>query len=172
MGAGLFLTRKGDVTWWSHGGSVDGFESLLAGSVDSRFAVIVMTNGPGGGSFAMELAAHLGEQHGPAAVFVNHLTGEGIRAAIRMATFNEQAVGSYLLPSGLRIDMSLSAPDRHGGRTLLLALPSQPTIEPAWPFTDGHWRIPGLEAVVVYEHPDRLRLLHAGREVVATRVTT
>lgn len=169
MGAGLFLTKGDSVTWWSHSGSVDGFECLLAGDRSTRFAIAVMTNGPGGGSIATQVAARIGDEGGPAAVSVDHLTGEGILNAIMVTRFNLGSVGTFVLPSGLEVELSATAPDHWGSQQIQITLPGQPTVELAWPFARGHWRIPGLEAVVVYEPPDRLRLLHAGREVIGRR---
>lgn len=169
MGAGLFLTSSGDLTWWSHGGSVDGFESVLAGHEVSGFAVAVMTNGPSGASVAMEAMALVGAQHGPGPVVVDHRTGEGIRTAIRMNQLHLEALGTYELPSGLAVELTPSPPDRWGMQSTCVTLPGQPTVELCWPFAPGRWRIPGLEAVVVYEPPDRLRILHSGQEVVAER---
>ena len=169
MGAGLFLTTSGDLTWWSHGGSVDGFESVLAGHAASGFAVAVMTNGPAGASVAMSAMALVGEQHGPGPVVVDHLTGAGIISAIRTNALHLEAVGTYVLPSGLPVELSPSPPDRWGMQRTRLTLPGQPAVELCWPFAPGRWRIPGLEAVVVYEPPDRLRILHGGRDIVAER---
>lgn len=169
MGAGLFLTPFDELTWWSHGGSVDGFESVLAGHAASGFAVAVMTNGPSGASVAMAAMALVGAQHGPGPVVVDHLTGGGILTAIRMNQLHLEAVGSYELPSGLPVELTPSPPDRWGMQRTRITLPGQPAVELCWPFAPGRWRIPGLEAVVVYEPPDRLRILHSGQEIVAQR---
>ena len=101
---------------------------------------------------------------------MHDLLWEGIAAAIRMNEHHLTAAGTYRLASGLNVVLTATPPDQWGQRSIELTLPGQPTVQLAHPFADGQWRFPGLEAVLVFEPPDTLRFLQAGREVVARRV--
>lgn len=107
----------------------------------------------------------------PGPLQVRHLTWDGIAAAIRMNNHHLTALGTYRLPGGQTVTLTASEPDRWGQRRIEITLPGQPRVELAEPFTDGHWRVPGLEALVVFEPPDGLVFHQNGRSVQAKRIT-
>lgn len=170
MGLGVFLTEDGGTRWWSFGGSVTGFECLLAGSAASGFAVAVMTNAAGGWPAAAQVAGLVSRRYGPGPLALRWLSSEGIGAAIRMNKHHLAAVGSYRLPGGQTVQVTAGKPDQWGQQRTEITLPGQPRIELAWPFTDGHWRVPGMEALVVFEPPDDLVFHAGGRSVRARRI--
>lgn len=61
--------------------------------------------------------------------------------------------------------------DRDVAGLSLAFVTGQPRVELSWPFTDGHWTIPGIGALVVYEPPGELVFHQSGRSVRAKRVT-
>jgi CubicO group peptidase (beta-lactamase class C family) len=170
MGLGLFLNADSGITWWSHDGSVAGFECILAGVAETGFAVAAMTNAAGGAAAAREVASLVSRLHGPGPLGLRHLTWEGIGAAVRMNNYHLSALGTYRLPGGQLVALTASEPDRWGQRRTQITLPGQPRVELAWPCTDGHWRVPGLEALVVFEPPDDLVFHQNGRPVRAKRI--
>ena len=170
MGLGLFLNDYHGVRWWSHDGSVPGFECHLGGAAETGFAVAAMTNAPEGASVAGEVAGLLGALYGPGRPAIRPLTWDGIAAAIRMNNHNLKAVGTYRLPGGGEVVLTAAPPDKWGQQGIELTLPGQPTIPLAWPVTDGRWRVPGFETMVIFDPPDGLRFLHGGQEVRAERV--
>lgn len=171
MGLGLFLNSGANVTWWSHTGSVAGFECLLAGTAETGFAVAAMTNSADGFAVARDAASLASRLHGPGPLRLCTLPGEGIGAAIRMNSHHLSALGTYRLPGGPLVALTATEPDKWNQRKVEITLPGQPRTELSWPFTDGHWTIPGIGALVVYEPPDELVFHQNGRSVRAKRVT-
>ncbi len=88
-----------------------------------------------------------------------------------MNTHKLQAVGTYRLLGGGEVVLGAVPPDKWGQRLIELTLPGQPTVPLNWPVTDGQWRVPGFETILVFDPPDRLRFVQSGREVIAERVT-
>jgi CubicO group peptidase (beta-lactamase class C family) len=171
MGLGLFLNSGSGITWWSHSGSVAGFECVLAGVAGAGFAVAAMTNSADGFAVARDAADLVSRLHGPGPAQLGTLTREGIGAAIRMNDHHLSALGTYRLPGGQLVALTATEPDRWNQRKTEITLPGQPSVELSWPFTDGHWTIPGIGALVVYEPPDDLVFHQSGRSVRATRIT-
>jgi hypothetical protein len=171
MGLGLFLTSGSGITWWSHAGSVAGFECVLAGVAGTGFAVAAMTNSADGFAAARDAASLASRLHGPGPLRLSMLPREGIGAAIRMNNHHLSALGTYRLPGGQLVTLTATEPDRWNQRKTEITLPGQPRTELSWPFTDGHWTIPGIGALVVYEPPDELVFHQNGRSVRAKRVT-
>jgi len=171
MGTGLFLNSGSGITWWSHSGSVPGFECVLAGVAGAGFAVAAMTNSAAGFAVARDAADLVSRLHGPGPLRLGTLTGEGIGAAVRMNSHHLSALGTYRLPGGSLVALTATEPDRWNQHKIEITLPGQPRVELSWPFTDGHWTIPGIGALVVYEPPDELVFHQNGRSVRAKRVT-
>lgn len=171
MSLGLFLSTDGEIAWWSHGGSVAGFECVLAGVSGAGFAVAAMTNSADGFAVARDAADLVSRLHGPGPLRLRHLASEGIGAAIRMNNHHLSALGSYRLPGGHLVAVTATEPDRWNQRKIEITLPGQPRVELSWPFTDGHWTIPGIGALIVYEPPDDLVFHQNGRAVRAKRIT-
>jgi CubicO group peptidase (beta-lactamase class C family) len=100
MGLGLFLNSGSGITWWSHSGSVPGFECVLAGVAGVGFAVAAMANSADGFTVAREAADLVSRLHGPGPLRLGTLTGEGIGAAIRMNSHHLSALGTTACPVG------------------------------------------------------------------------
>jgi hypothetical protein len=162
MGTGLFLNSGSGITWWSHSGSVPGFECVLAGVAGVGFAVAAMTNSADGFAVARDAADLVSRLHGPGPLRLGTLTGEGIGAAVRMNSHHLSALGTYRLPGGPLVALTATEPDRWNQRKIEITLPGQPRVELSWPFTDGHWTIPGIGALVVYEPPDDWSFIRTG----------
>lgn len=171
MGLGLFLNPGSGVTWWSHTGSVAGFECVIAGVAGTGFAVAAMTNSADGFAVARDAADLVSRLHGPGPLRLSSLPREGIGAAIRMNNHHLSALGTYRLPGGQTVTLTATEPDQWNQRKTEITLPGQPRTELSWPFTDGHWTIPGIGALVVYEPPGDLVFHQNGRSVRAKRVT-
>lgn len=171
MGLGLFLTSGSGITWWSHAGSVAGFECVLAGVAGTGFGVAAMTNSADGFAVARDAASLASRLYGPGPLQLSMLPREGIGAAIRMNNHHLSALGTYRLPGGQLVTLTATEPDRWNQRKTEITLPGQPRTELSWPFTDGHWTIPGIGALVVYEPPDELVFHQNGRSVRARRAT-
>jgi hypothetical protein len=73
MGLGLFLNSDNGITWWSHSGSVAGFECVLAGVAGAGFAVAAMTNSADGFAVARNAADLVSRLHGPGPLRVGQL---------------------------------------------------------------------------------------------------
>lgn len=171
MGLGVFLNSGAGITWWSHTGSVAGFECVLAGTAETGFAVAAMANSADGFAVARDAADLASRLHGPGPLRLGTLPWEGIGAAIRMNSHHLSALGTYRLPGGQLVALTATEPDRWDQRKIEITLPGQPRAELSWPFTDGHWTIPGIGALVVYEPPGELVFHQNGRSVRARRVT-
>jgi CubicO group peptidase (beta-lactamase class C family) len=169
MGLGLFLNEETGHKWWSHSGSVAGFECLMGGVAEAGFAWTALANSSSARPVVKAVGELLSRREGPGPFAVHDLLWEGIAAAIRMDQHHLAAVGTYRLASGLDVVLTATRPDQWDQRSIELTLPGQPTVRLAHPFVDGHWRVPGFEAVLVFEPPDTLRFLQAGREVLAKR---
>jgi hypothetical protein len=150
---------------------VAGFECVLADVARTGFVVAAMTNSADGFAVAREAADLVSRLHGPGPLRLGTLTGEGIGAVIRMNNHHLSALGSYRLPGGQLAVLTATEPDRWNQRKIQITLPGQPRVELSWPFTDGHWTIPGIGALVVYEPPDELVFHQNGRSVRAKQAT-
>lgn len=170
MGLGLFLNDETGHTWWSHSGSVPGFECLMGGVADAGFAWAALANSSSAAPVVKAVGEMISRNEGPGPFAVHDLLWEDISAAIRMNRHHLAATGTYRLASGLDVVLAATPPDKWGLRSIEITLPGQPTVQLAHPFGDDHWRVPGFEAVLVFEPPDTLRFLQAGREVLAERV--
>jgi len=167
MGSGVFLTTSQDGTrWWSHRGSVTGYECLLA-STDS-FSVAIMTNDSHGEDLVTEVFRHVAVTHGPGPVVLTNLFGESIETWIEMTADQGSAVGTYLLPWGAEVHVT--APIGQHGPELHLTLPDQ---EPVWllPVAPQQWRVPGLAGVdISFDRPGSMRISQYGGHIDAKRV--
>ena len=169
MGLGLFLNEETGRNWWSHSGSVPGFECLIGGVAEAGFAWAALANSSSAAPVVKVVGEVISRNEGrPFAV--HDLIWEGISAAIRMNQHHLTATGTYRLDSGLNVVLTATPPDRWGQCSIEVTFPRQPTVQLAHPFAAGHWRVPGFEAVMIFDPPDTLRFLQAGREAVAKRV--
>ena len=126
MDSGVFLTSSQDgIRWWSHSGSVSGYECLLA-STDS-FSVTIMTNDSNGEDLVTEVFRHVAVTHGPGPAVLTNLFGESIETWIEMTADQGSAVGTYVVPWGAEVHVT--APIGQYGPELHLTLPDQ---EPVW----------------------------------------
>ena len=103
MGLGLFLNEETGHKWWSHSGSVAGFECLHGRRGRSRFRL----GRPGELIRAAPLVKTVGDlvsrSEGPSPFAMHDLLWEGISAAIRMNEHHLTAAGTYRLDSGLDV---------------------------------------------------------------------
>jgi hypothetical protein len=98
----------------------------------------------------------LSRLEGPGPFAMHDLDCAAIAAAIRMKQHHLAAIGTYRLTSCLEVVLVPAAPDQWGQRSIEIHTPGPTAVQLASPFADGHWRGPGLEAVLVSEPPDRL----------------
>jgi CubicO group peptidase (beta-lactamase class C family) len=169
MGLGLFLNEETGHNWWSHSGSVPGFECLMGGVAEAGFGWAAMANSSSAAPVVKAVGELVSRLEGLGRFAMHDLIWEGIAAVIRMNQHHLAAAGTYRLASGLEVALTLTSPDQWGQRSIEVTLPGQQAVQLAPPFADGHWRVPGLEAVLVFEPPRTLRFLQAGREVIARR---
>jgi hypothetical protein len=143
----------------------------MGGVAEAGFAWAAMANSSSAAPLVKTVGELVSSTEGPGRFAMHDLLWEGISSAIRMNDHHLTATGTYRLDSGLDIVLTATRPDKWGQCSIEVTLPGQPTVQLAHPFADGHWRVPGFEAVLIFEPPDTLRLLQAGRDVIAKRVT-
>ena len=168
MGLGATLTRAGEVDWWSHGGSVTGYECVLAGTGAGGFAVAVMTNSGGWHNVPDKVLRLVAAEYGPGPVELVHLFAEVINTFIAMSAGQDRAVGRYRLPNGSTVEVM--APMGEHGPEPHLVLPGQPPVR-LWPGDVHRWWIGGIGGTEIrFEPPDDLTIRQYGSVVRGVRI--
>jgi CubicO group peptidase (beta-lactamase class C family) len=166
MGSGVFLATGQDGTrWWSHTGSVTGYESLLA-STDS-FSAAIMTNDSQGRDLITAMLLRTAAIAGAPSPELTNLFAESISRWIDRTSGQASAVGTYALPWGGAV--TVTAPMGQHAPELHLTLPGQ---EPArlLPVAPRRWRVPGIAGVdIAFDSPDTMRISIYGRHIDAPR---
>ncbi len=168
MGLGATLTTAGEVTWWSHGGSVTGYECRLAGTDADGFAVAVMTNAGGSHDVPNKVFRLVAAEHGPGSVELVNLFAEVVETAIAMSADQDRAVGRYRLPDGGTVEVT--APMGQHGPEPHLLLPGQSPVR-LWNDDVHRWWIGGLGGTEIrFEPPDELTIRQFGSVVRGVRI--